>query len=160
VGVAADARQAALMRGAFVQSNADAVVLWPYGREAALTAAAIPPGRFVFFESPAEEPMYALHHMAQWSVAHPGQIGLVAHASRLQNLSALRKRMPGVPFLIRAIPPAGEIAAVVRAATPAEGPRPILCAGADVLYASRTVEYQDDARAAALTLRDRINAGV
>jgi orotidine-5'-phosphate decarboxylase len=143
----------AFAHAAFTQFKADAVVLWPQGRESVVDAflqhkAPNHSARAVIVETPMEEPLYTLHWMTQWQRAYvPGTVSLAAHPARMSGMRALRSKLPNMPFFFRDVPEA--IAEAVSIGKTKSGIGPIICAGQDIIYASRTVRFADEMRAAA-----------
>ena len=146
---------AAYARGAYTQFRADAVIVWPQGRESIVDAFLADPTKTVFADFPPEEPVYTLHWMTRWQKEYvAGRVGLVAHAHKPTGMRVLRSRCPNVPFLIRHAHP--ELQAAIAADGKTKGGvGPIICASREVLYASKTLSFAEDARNAATALRDR-----
>ncbi len=150
VGVAGDA----YARGAFAQFNADAAVVWAYGREDVMEALMAYPGKLAFFNAPAEEPAYTYRWLSKWQKLFAGAFGAVAHPNSWQaNLSFLRQRLPDVPFLLQALPEDEHLPEVMRLATTHDGLLPVVCVGEAVLYASRRMDFDEAARKAADEIR-------
>ena len=88
-----------------------------------------------------------------------GNVGLVAGATRPRELARLRELCPSMPILIPGLgAQQGDLEASVEAGVDADGMRALFNASRSVLYASGGADYADAARAAAIALRDAINA--
>jgi orotidine-5'-phosphate decarboxylase len=102
----------------------------------------------------------------EWHAAGPGTCGLVVGATYPAELEAVRALAPDQPFLIPGVgAQGGDLAAAVQHGPTAQGLGPVINASRAVLYASRGVripeggaDFAEAARAAALQLRDAINA--
>jgi orotidine-5'-phosphate decarboxylase len=144
----------AYARGAFAQFNADAAMVWAYGREDAMEAFMAYPGKLAFFSAPAEEPAYTYRWLSKWQKLFAGAFGVVAHPNQWQaNLKFLRERLPDVPFLLQAMPADEDAGEAMRLATTHEGVLPVVCVGEPVIYASRRADFEEAARAAANAFR-------
>lgn len=147
----------AYARGAYSQYRADAVILWPQGREAIVDAFLKDSAKTVFADFPHEEPVYTLHWMNRWQKEYvAGRIGMVAHAHKPTGMRVLRSRCPNVPFLIRSSEVDLQTAITADGKTKG-GIGPVICASREVLYASKTVDFAQDARVAAVALRERLH---
>jgi orotidine-5'-phosphate decarboxylase len=90
-----------------------------------------------------------------------GNVGLVVGATRVEDLSRVRRLCPGLPFLVPGVgPQGGDMEQAVRAGVGAQGGRIIINASRQVLYASRSTEFPQRAREAAQQLRDRLHAAL
>ncbi len=88
-----------------------------------------------------------------------GNVGLVAGATRPEELRSIRRLCPGLPLLVPGVgAQGGDLAAAVAAAIDADGAGALISVSRAVLYASSGADYLDAARAAARDLRDAINA--
>lgn len=88
-----------------------------------------------------------------------GNVGLVAGATYPEDLAAIRAVAPGLPILVPGIgPQSGQLEASVRAGIDANGAGLLINASRAISYASSETDFQDAARAAALDLRNQINA--
>lgn len=92
-----------------------------------------------------------------WNVH--GNVGLVAGATYPEQIARLRDLCPAMPFLVPGVgAQGGDAGAAVRAARDAAGGGFIVNASRGVLYASAGLDFADAARAAAIRLRDELNA--
>ena len=149
-GIASDA----YARGVFTQFNADAALVWAYGREDVVEAFMAYPGKLAFFNAPAEEPAYVYRWLSKWQKLFAGAFGAVAHPKHWQaNLKFLRERLPDVPFLLQAMPSAENIPELMQLATTREGLLPVVCVGEEIIYASRRMDFDQAARNAANEIR-------
>lgn len=147
---------AAYARGAYTQFQADAVVLWPQGRESIVDEFLRDPDKTVFADFPEEEPAYTYHWMNQWQREYvAGRVGMVAHPHKPSGMRVLRNRCPNVPFMMR-LSQVEHHAAILADGKTKEGLGPLVCASSEVIYASKTLEFADDMRNAALALRDAL----
>jgi len=169
-------------RGAFEAFHADAVTLSPY-----VGADAIKPflayadkGVFVLartsnpsateFQSLVLEdeprgdsgfPLYELvvRKATEWHRQGPGACGVVVGATYPQELKRIRSLAPDLPFLVPGVgAQGGDLAATVRHGPTADGLGPVVNASRSILYASGRTDFAEAARAAAIKLRDEINA--
>jgi len=94
----------------------------------------------------------------QWDAENPGACGLVVGATYPQELARLRELAPGLVFLIPGVGAQGGSAEAAVAYGPtADGIGPVINSSREILYASSGPDFATAARAAAETLRDRIN---
>jgi len=148
---------AAYARGAYSQYRADAVVVWPQGRETVIDAFLKDPSKTVFADFPQEEPVYTLHWMTRWQKEYvSGRVGMVAHAHKPTGMRVLRSRCPNVPFLIRSSEVDLQTAITADGMTKG-GIGPVICASREVLYAAKTIDFAQSAREAAMALRERLH---
>ena len=88
-----------------------------------------------------------------------GNIGLVVGATFPDELRRVRQLCPEMPLLIPGIgAQGGDIASTVRHGVDSSGERAIISSSRQVIYASRERDFASAARAAALRLREQINA--
>ncbi len=88
-----------------------------------------------------------------------GNVGLVVGATYPDELAQVRSICPAMPILIPGLgAQGGELEASVRAGLDASGMRGVFNSSRGIIYASKGADYADAARAAALGLRDAINA--
>jgi orotidine-5'-phosphate decarboxylase len=93
-----------------------------------------------------------------WDDDLPGTCGLVVGATYPDELKRLRQIAPKLPFLIPGIgAQSGDLAAAVSHGPTSEGIGPVINSSRGIIYASSDADFAEAARAAALTLRDRIN---
>ena len=93
-----------------------------------------------------------------WDAAHAGTCGLVVGATYPEELARLREIAPDLPFLIPGIgAQGGSLEAAVAHGPTASGVGPVINSSRGIIYASQGPDFAEAARAAALTLRDRIN---
>lgn len=104
-------------------------------------------------------------HLAQLAAGawnRTGQLGLVVGATYPQELARVRELAPGAPLLIPGVgAQGGDAAATVRAALPLADSGPIVVnSSRGILYAGGGRDFDQAARHAAQTLRDRLNAAL
>ena len=88
-----------------------------------------------------------------------GNIGLVVGATRPAELRRVRSLVPEMPILIPGVgTQKGDLRATVRYGCDANGELAVINVGRSVLYASGGTDFAEAARAAALAVRDEINA--
>lgn len=101
--------------------------------------------------------MAVVRHAREWSSG--GNVGLVAGATWPRQLAEIRQAAPELPILIPGVgAQEGDLAAAVSAGLDAEGYGILVNASRAITYASAGRDFQQAARAAALALRDGINA--
>jgi orotidine-5'-phosphate decarboxylase len=94
----------------------------------------------------------------RWNAEHPGTCGLVVGATYPEELARLREIAPDLPFLIPGIgAQGGSLEAAVTHGPTTGGLGPVINSSRGIIYASQGPDFAEAARAAALTLRDRIN---
>jgi orotidine-5'-phosphate decarboxylase len=165
--------QAAWGRGLFDEWGVDAVTVNPYvGAEAVLPMIGERPDRAVYILARTSNPSAAdfqgnllagegltavvLQRSQTWPTA--GHKGYVVGATYPQEMAVARQLAPAANFLIPGVgAQGGDLATAVR-----YGPDlvagPVINASRSILYASLTADFAAAARAAALALRDQINA--
>ena len=96
----------------------------------------------------------------EWNTG--GNIGLVAGATRPNDLAAVRRECPGMPILVPGVgAQGGDLEAATRAAAGEGGTDPfVIAASRSIAGASRGHDYQDAAAAAADDFRKGINAAL
>ncbi|MEA3338730.1 MAG: orotidine-5'-phosphate decarboxylase [Chloroflexota bacterium] len=95
----------------------------------------------------------------RWDTEYPGSCGLVVGATYPDELARLREIAPDLPFLIPGIgAQGGDLAAAVTHGPTAGGLGPVINSSRGIIYASSGPDFAQAARAAALTLRDRIKS--
>ena len=93
-----------------------------------------------------------------WDADHAGTCGLVVGATYPGELAVLREVAPELPFLVPGIgSQGGSLEAAVAHGPTADGIGPVINSSRGIIFASSGRDFADAARAAALTLRDRIN---
>jgi len=92
--------------------------------------------------------------VAIWNREYPGTAGIVAGATYPEDLVALRRQLPEVPFLI---PGVGTQGGDVQATATAAGSNAIINASRAVIFASGGTDFAERARNAADALRQEIN---
>ncbi len=105
------------------------------------------------------KPLYERVVMAarKWNTRK--NIGLVVGATRPAELKRIRSLAPGMPLLIPGIgAQKGNLEAAVRYGCDEKGELAIVNVGRSVIYASGGEDFAEEARAAALKIRDRINS--
>ena len=96
---------------------------------------------------------------AGWDAGHPGTCGLVVGATYPEELARLREIAPNLPFLIPGVgAQGGSLDAAVVDGPTANGIGPVINSSRGIIYASTGPDFAQAARAAALDLRNRINA--
>ena len=87
-----------------------------------------------------------------------GNVGLVVGATYPEEMQAVRRACPDLPFLVPGVgAQGGDLAAAVRAALDAGGGGFVIAASRQVLYAGDGREFAAAARRAAQELRDAVN---
>ncbi len=103
------------------------------------------------------EPLY--QRVARWAAGLPGEVGLVVGATFPEQLHAVRLANPAATFLIPGIgAQGGSLAEAVQFGVTVQGGGPLINASRTILYASSGADFAAAARAAALKLRNEINA--
>lgn len=94
-----------------------------------------------------------------WARSYPQSlVGLVVGATQPEELAALRKAAPDLPFLIPGIgAQGGALDGAVQHSAVIDGPGPLINVSRGVLYASKGPDYASAAREEAGRLRDEIN---
>ena len=167
--------QAAWGRGLFDVWNVDAVMVNPYvGEEAMRPLLAGRPDKAVYVLARTSNPgaqrfqgdltggdglaAEVLRAAGQWAGPGDGHCGFVVGATYPAELAAARALAPAANFLIPGVGAQGGDLAAPVAHGPDSAAGPVINAGRSVLYASAGLEFAAAARAAALALRDEINA--
>jgi orotidine-5'-phosphate decarboxylase len=162
-------------RGAFEALRADAVTLSPYvgvdavkpflnyaDRGVFVLARTSNPGAGEFQDLECDgAPLYqsVVRKASEWNRAGPGSCGLVVGATYPQELEQVRALAPDLPFLIPGVgAQGGDLAATVQHGPTAGGVGPVINASRSIVYASSRQDFAQAARAAALELREKINA--
>ena len=118
-------------------------------------------GDFQDLELATGDPLYL--HVAdrcrQWDAKYPASVGMVVGATYPDQLAEVRRRCPDQLVLLPGLgTQGGDAAASVRAGITADG-RGLLCsASRSIMYAGDTADFAQAALAAAMRLRDDINA--
>ncbi|HET90184.1 MAG TPA: orotidine-5'-phosphate decarboxylase, partial [Chloroflexi bacterium] len=167
---------AAYARAAFETLSADAVTANPYlgldGLRPFLTSA--DHGLFLLARTsnpsapdlqdrPVDgQPLYQVvaQLATRWNAETPAACGLVVGATYPDELRLLRQIAPDLPFLIPGVGAQGGSLEAAVAYGPTSGEReigPVINASRAILYASPGADFATAARAASLSLRDRIN---
>jgi orotidine-5'-phosphate decarboxylase len=95
---------------------------------------------------------------SRWDEELPGTCGLVVGATYPEELGAVRRMAPGLPFLIPGIgAQGGDLVAAVQHGPTVDGVGPVINSSRGIIYASSGRDFGRAARDAALRLRDRIN---
>lgn len=95
----------------------------------------------------------------EWNGAH-GNLGLVVGATRWEAMAGLRRIAPDLPFLVPGVgAQGGDVEGAVAGGLRADGAGLLVSASRAVMHASTGADFAEAARAAALALRDQINAG-
>jgi orotidine-5'-phosphate decarboxylase len=88
-----------------------------------------------------------------------GNAGLVVGATNAESLSDIRSVAPDMPLLVPGIgAQGGDLAAVMQAGPDQEGGGLLINSSRGIIHASSEPDFAEVARAAAITLRDEINA--
>jgi len=167
--------QAAWGRGAFDEWGVDAITVNPFvGADAVRPLLAGRPEKAVYVLARTSNPgapqfqgaladgaglsAEVLREAGRWAGPGDGHCGFVVGATYPAELVVARSLAPDAAFLIPGIGAQGGdlAAAVAHGADRIAGP--VINAGRSVLYASSGLDYAAAARAAALQLRDEINA--
>lgn len=163
----------AYARGAFEQFKADAVTLSPYiGSDSIKPFLAYPDnGVFVLartsnpnageFQNLVTDDSALYERVAlranQWHSEGPGACGLVVGATAPAELERIRAISPELAFLIPGVgAQGGDLEAAVKFGTTRSGIGPVINASRAIIYASRTVNFADDARKAALNIVEQM----
>jgi orotidine-5'-phosphate decarboxylase len=86
-------------------------------------------------------------------------IGLVVGATRPAELKRIRAMAPGMPLLIPGIgAQQGDLRSTIRYGCDVRGELAVINVGRSILYASEKADFAEKARAAALAMRDEMNA--
>ncbi len=167
---------AAYAAAAFDELGADAITVSPYMGGDALRPFLARPDRAAFVlcrtSNPGAadlqdldvggEPLYlrVAQLAMEWGAEH-GNSGLVVGAADPAALRAVRARCPTLPILVPGIgAQGGDLEASLAAGVDAGGAGLLITASRSVLYASQGPDFADAARAAAMRLRDAINAAL
>ncbi len=163
----------AYARGAFEQFKADAVTLSPYigsdsvkpfladrERAAFVLARTSNPNAGEFQNLASDgRPLYEqVARLAErWHAEGPGACGLVVGATAPQELQRIRSIVPDLPFLIPGIgAQGGDLEAAVQHGETRSGIGPVINVSRSVLYASRTANFAEAARQAALAIVEQM----
>ena len=166
---------AAYARGVYDTMGYDAVTLSPYLGEDALVPFISRADRGVFIlcktSNPgsgdlqdldvAGQPLYRVvaDTIREWSTRHPATLGMVVGATYPEQLAAIRVACPDQPILLPGVgAQAGDLAAAVRSGVDAHGLGLVVTSSRAIIYASSGDDWMDAARAAAIDLRDAVNA--
>ena len=88
-----------------------------------------------------------------------GNVLLVLGATYPEELAAVRKLCPGLPFLVPGVgAQGGDVEKVVRAGRTADGYGLVINSSRGIIYASKEADFAEKAGAAARVLRDQIRA--
>ena len=108
-----------------------------------------------------ERPLYLTlaERVAGWAARYPATVGLVVGATYPEQLAAVRARCPDLPILLPGVgAQAGDLAAAVGAGLDARGAGLLVSSSRAITYAGDGPDFAARARAAALRLRDEVNA--
>jgi orotidine-5'-phosphate decarboxylase len=93
---------------------------------------------------------------AEWNTR--GNIGIVVGATYPDELKAIRSQHPDMPILIPGIgAQGGDVALTVKNGVSPQGDKAIINSSRQIIYASKSPDFAEAARKAAITLRDQIN---
>lgn len=165
--------QAAWARGLFDEWGVDAITVNPYvGAEAVVPVIGNRPDKAVYILARTSNPSgpvlqgdlrdgaglaaEVLRQSQAWPTA--GHKGYVLGATYPQELAIARAMAPGASFLIPGVGAQGGNLAAAVAHGPDAVAGPVINASRSILYAAMTPDFANAARAAALALRDEINA--
>jgi orotidine-5'-phosphate decarboxylase len=156
--------------------GAGAVTISPYmGEDVIAPLLEAYPGRGVYivcrssnpdgarFQNHPGHPPYLYEQVASaalsWARSYPQSlVGLVVGATQPDEMAALRKAAPELPFLIPGVgAQGGSLDVAVRHGGVIDGPGPLITISRGVLYASKGPDYASAAREEAVRLRDEIN---
>ncbi|MCL4805531.1 MAG: orotidine-5'-phosphate decarboxylase [Anaerolineae bacterium] len=167
--------QAAWGRGVFDEWGVDAITANPYvGADAVRPLLAWRPDKCVYLLARTSNPgaqrfqgdlttrrglsADVLREASRWMGDGDGHCGFVVGATYPAELAVARELAPAAGFLIPGIgAQGGDLAAAVRYG-PDRMAGPVINAGRSVIYASAGLDFAEAARAAAIALRDEINA--
>ncbi len=167
--------QAAWGRGVFDEWGVDAITVNPYvGADAVRPLIAGRPDKAVYVlartsnpgarafqgDLPSGQGLSAdvLREASTWAGVGDGHVGFVVGATYPTELAVARALVPAANFLIPGIgAQGGDLAAAVASGADAIA-GPVINAGRSIIYASAGQDFAEAARAAALRLRDEINA--
>lgn len=165
--------QAAWAYGLFDEWGVDAITVNPYvGAEAVLPMIGSRPDKAVYILARTSNPSATdfqgnlrageglsaevLRRSQQWQTA--GHKGYVVGATYPEELAAARQLAPSANFLIPGIGAQGGSLETAVTHGPDALCGPVISASRSILYAGPGVNFAESARAAAMKLRDRINA--
>ncbi len=95
----------------------------------------------------------------RWNAKYPATVGLVVGATYLAQLAEIRARGPELPILLPGVgAQAGDVAASVAAGVDGRGEGLMVSSSRGVIYAGSGEDYAEQAREAAIRLRDEVNA--
>ncbi len=161
--------------GAFEQFKADAVTLSPYigsdsikpflnyrdrGVFVLARTSNVNAGEFQNLSSD-EQTLYerVARSANRWHAEGPGACGLVVGATAPAELEHIREISPDLPFLIPGVgAQGGDLEAAVRFGATRNGVGPVINASRAVIYASRTANFAEEARKAALSMVEQMRA--
>jgi uridine monophosphate synthetase len=106
------------------------------------------------------QPLYAevAHLAVRWNAELAGTCGLVVGATYPAELAHLREIAPELPFLIPGVgAQGGSLEAAVEYGPTSEGVGPVINSSREIIYASSGADFAQAARAAAASLRERID---
>lgn len=106
------------------------------------------------------EPIYmrVASRANQWQRDYPADVGLVVGATFPQELGEIRERSPKLPILLPGVgAQAGDVQAAVENGVRADGAGLIVASSRGIIYAGSGPDFADQARNAAISLRDQIN---
>jgi orotidine-5'-phosphate decarboxylase len=108
---------------------------------------------------PGARPLYEVVAERARSWDRHGNVGLVVGATWPGEMRRIRELCPDLPFLVPGVgAQAGAIEESVRAGIDARGAGMLISASRGVTYASKGADFAEAARAAALRLRDAVDA--
>ena len=108
-----------------------------------------------------ERPVYLtiLERAERWNGRYPATVGLVVGATYPAQVAEVRARAPELPILLPGVgAQAGDVAAAVAAGIDARGEGLMVNSSRGVIYAGSGEDFAEQARAAAIRLRDEVNA--
>lgn len=95
----------------------------------------------------------------RWDAIYPAAVGLVVGATYPASLAEVRVIAPDLPILLPGVgAQAGDLEAAVAAGVEARGEGLLVSSSRGVIYAGSGEDFAERARAAALRLRDEVNA--
>ncbi len=104
------------------------------------------------------KPLYEIVALKAGSWNRRGNVGLVVGATYPDELEAIRRQHPDIPFLVPGVgAQGGDVARTIRAGLDARGRGLVINSSRQILYASSGKDFAEAARDAASALRDEIN---
>jgi orotidine-5'-phosphate decarboxylase len=106
-----------------------------------------------------KRPLYEIIAIKSSELNMNGNVGLVVGATYPEELKAIRGLQPEMPFLIPGIgAQGGDLELTVRYGVDAHGEKAVINSSRQILYASRTADFAEAARSAALEINKKIDS--